>query len=104
MKTVKAVNSVLNKCIETCHLQNKDKQQKKDLLSLADMSRFSVDGPTTSCSVLLADLCSVTSSSKSCLPDLWVALTQDLRQQLRGLLEAATQFIQLLLHGEDTLL
>lgn len=38
------------------------------------------------------------------LPDLRVAVTQDLRQQLRGLLEAATQFIQLLLHGEDTLL
>lgn len=38
------------------------------------------------------------------LPDLRVAVTQDLRQQLRGLLEAATELIQLLLHGEDTLL
>lgn len=37
-------------------------------------------------------------------PDLWVTVTQDLRQQLRRLLEAATQLVQFLLHGEDTLL
>lgn len=49
---------------------------------------------TTSCTVLLADRS----------PDLWVAVTQDLRQQLRGLMEAAAQLVQLLLHGEDTLL
>lgn len=47
---------------------------------------------------------SVTGSSKCCLPDLWVALMYNLRQQLRGLLEAATQLIQFLLHGKDSLL
>lgn len=37
-------------------------------------------------------------------PNFWVAVSQDLRQQLGALLEAATQLVQLLLHGEDALL
>lgn len=37
-------------------------------------------------------------------PDLGVALTEDVGEQLRGLMEAATQLVQLLLHGEDPLL
>lgn len=38
------------------------------------------------------------------LPDLGVAVTKNLREQFGGLMEAATQFIQLLLHGENPLL
>lgn len=37
-------------------------------------------------------------------PDLSVALMEHLGQQLGGLMEAATQLVQLLLHGEDPLL
>lgn len=37
-------------------------------------------------------------------PDLGVALMEDLGEKLGGLMEAATQLIQLLLHGEDPLL
>lgn len=37
-------------------------------------------------------------------PGLGVALVEDLREQLGGLMEAATQLVQLLLHGEDPLL
>lgn len=58
----------------------------------------------TSYSVFLADLCSDTGICKYCLPDLWVAVTYNLRQQIRRLLEEATQLVQLLLHGEDSLL
>lgn len=54
--------------------------------------------------VFLADLCRDTGICKYCLPDLWVAVTYNLRQQIRRLLEAATQLVQLLLHGEDSLL
>lgn len=54
--------------------------------------------------VFLADLCRDTGICKYCLPDLWVAVTYNLRQQIRCLLEAATQLVQLLLHGEDSLL
>lgn len=38
------------------------------------------------------------------LPDLGVAVTKNLREQLGGLMEAAAQLIQLLLHGENPLL
>lgn len=37
-------------------------------------------------------------------PGFGVALMEDLGEQLGGLMEAATQLIQLLLHGEDPLL
>lgn len=37
-------------------------------------------------------------------PGLGVALMEDLGEQLGGLMEAATQLVQLLLHGEDPLL
>lgn len=37
-------------------------------------------------------------------PGLCVALMEDLGEQLGGLMEAATQLVQLLLHGEDPLL
>ena len=38
------------------------------------------------------------------LPDLWVAVAQRSGQELRGLLEASVQVVQLLLHGQDALL
>lgn len=60
---------------------------------------------TTSCCMLSADVYSAThSTGDAVLPDCWVSVTQDLGQQLGRLLEAAGQLIQLLLHGEDSLL
>lgn len=41
---------------------------------------------------------------RAALPDLGVAVTENLSEQLGGLMEAATQLIQLLLHGENPLL
>lgn len=82
------------------HVTCNNKRQRNELFSLAGALQPGLH--TTSCAVLSAVL--RTGSCKRCLPDLWVAVTQDMRQQLRRLLEAATQLIQLLLHGEDALL
>lgn len=86
----------------SCHLQ-KSEYCFFYYFSAQQGSSISVQIPLPAVCVFCV-CCSSTGSCCCCLPDLWVAVTKDLRQQLRRLLKTATQLVQLLLHGEDTLL
>lgn len=50
-------------------------------------------------SIVSLEICDTSHS-----PAVWAAAVQDLREQLGRLVETATQLIQFLLHGEDSLL